>query len=101
MSTPVVIRGLAQSDLEEAAAWYDSRQFELGEELVGQVGSTISAVADRPESFPIAYARRTRRALVKRFPFAVYFILEPKRIVILAILHTRREHKRLLRGRSV
>jgi plasmid stabilization system protein ParE len=32
-----------------------------------------------------------RRALLQRFPYAVYFILDDQIIVILAILHQRRD----------
>ena len=31
-----------------------------------------------------------RRAIVSRFPFAVFYLVEPKRVVVLRVLHTAR-----------
>jgi plasmid stabilization system protein ParE len=35
-----------------------------------------------------------RRALVRRFPYAVYYVAEPDQISILAVIHTRRHPHR-------
>ncbi|MSP39496.1 MAG: type II toxin-antitoxin system RelE/ParE family toxin [Deltaproteobacteria bacterium] len=32
-----------------------------------------------------------RRAIVSRFPFAVFYLVEPSRVVILRVLHTSRD----------
>lgn len=32
-----------------------------------------------------------RRAIVTRFPYAVFYQVEPKRVVVLAVIHTARD----------
>ena len=34
-----------------------------------------------------------RRAVVSRFPYAVFYRVEPKRVVVLAVLHMARDSK--------
>jgi hypothetical protein len=41
-------------------------------------------IVEHPRHFPVVY-RGVRRALTRRFPFAVFFVLEPERIIVLAI----------------
>ena len=48
----------------------------------------------RIERFPDIFARvhgAVRRAVVSRFPYAVFYRIETKRIVVLAIIHTARD----------
>jgi plasmid stabilization system protein ParE len=40
-----------------------------------------------------------RRALLRRFPYAIHFVPEPNAIIILAVFHTKRD-PRHLEGRS-
>lgn len=47
-------------------------------------------VADAPFRYPPARAT-LRRAIVGRFPYAVYFGLDPVGVVIFAVLHQRRD----------
>jgi toxin ParE1/3/4 len=54
------------------------------------VQAALDLIASRPESFPTR-AENVRRALVRRFPYAVYYRLEDERIVVLAIVHTSRD----------
>jgi len=45
-----------------------------------------------PESYQVAY-RDVRRAVVKRFPYAVYYRVISSRVVVTAIFHVRRDPK--------
>lgn len=83
------VRPEAAEDIWDAARWYEARQPGLGSSFVEEV----SAVFERIETGPLRYAiahRTLRRALVRRFPFAVYFGLDDTDAVIFAVLHQRR-----------
>jgi plasmid stabilization system protein ParE len=45
-----------------------------------------------PELHAVVY-RRMRRALVERFPFAVYYRIDADDVVVLAVTHSRRDPK--------
>jgi plasmid stabilization system protein ParE len=46
----------------------------------------LEAVHDNPESSPIVY-RDIRRAVVSRFPYLVFYLASPERVMVLAVLH--------------
>lgn len=73
----------------EARAWYDERSEGLG----AAFASTVESVIERITEGPLAYPRvrgDTRRAVLRRFPYAVYFRVLADEIVILAVIHGRR-----------
>jgi plasmid stabilization system protein ParE len=45
-----------------------------------------------PESYVIVY-RDIRRAVIKRFPYAVYYRIVSSRVIVIAIFHSRRNPK--------
>ena len=51
-----------------------------------------------PERYPLVRGR-ARRALLRRFPYAVYFVATPELVSVFACLHARRD-PRLWRERS-
>jgi len=46
----------------------------------------VSKLCTRPESNPEIY-RGIRRAVVSRFPYLIFYIVRPKRVAVLAVLH--------------
>jgi plasmid stabilization system protein ParE len=79
-------------DLDVAAAyqWYENEEPGLGVEFLDQ----LLAVYDRIARGPLQYqALRSgiRRALLRRFPYAVYFAVEGDVVVVLAVLHAGRD----------
>lgn len=76
----------AQTDAEIAAEWYELQQNGLGIEFILEVDTAIARAAETPELYATQF-REVRRVLVRRFPYAVYFIFESNTIEIFAILH--------------
>ncbi len=89
MMLPVVLRRAAQSEFDEAADWYEHQRAGLGHDLVVKVQATFDRIGDNPGQFPIVF-EEVRQAIVDRFPYSVLFKAEPKRIVVLAVFHHRR-----------
>ena len=80
----------AFADVAEAFLWYESQRPGLGDQFENEVGGTIGLVAAMPEAAPIVLGR-LRRALVHRFPFAIYYTIEGTVLEIRAVLHTSRD----------
>jgi len=87
---PLLITPRAEQDILEALAWYDSRRDGLGTEFLSCVDAALQAIQDRAESFP-AIHREIRRALVRRFPYGVFFVIDPDQIAVLSIMHASRD----------
>ena len=90
MTLPLILSVEAESDFDTTFDWYEEQRAGLGIEFVSHVQAALDLIASRPEMFA-PRAENVRRALVRRFPYAVYYRLEPDRIVVLAIVHTSRD----------
>ena len=87
--TPVVLRRQAQLDIEAAALWYDDQSPGLGDHFLDEITAGLDRIAEGPRQFPVIEAD-VRRALIRRFPYGVYFIESPTGSTVLAVLHLRR-----------
>jgi plasmid stabilization system protein ParE len=85
----IYIRSEAESDLEDAALWYQTQAAGLGYEFLDEVKKTLQIMADNPEIFQIIY-KDVRRAVVQRFPFVIYYQVEEEIIVVFGIIHASR-----------
>jgi plasmid stabilization system protein ParE len=85
----VRFRREAVRDVVGARAWYDDEAGGLGDAFAASLGSLIGVITEFPEAFPeIAVGRR--RALLDRFPYALYYRIDQGTIDVLACLHTSR-----------
>lgn len=96
MRRPVIVRPEARQELAEAYRWYEDKRVGLGEELLLVVDAAIEQIRRSPETFPIIH-RNVRRVLTRRFPYGVFYLVEPERIVVLAVFHGRRDPRVLQR----
>ena len=91
VSVRVDLHAEALDELEDAAAWYEARGVGLGLEFTAEIERVIAAIGERPLAFPQWVPEDpVRRALARRFPYAVFFDVEPDRAVVMAIAHTSR-----------
>lgn len=89
----IVIRPLAEADIDEAHAWYAARSPQAAARFLDTMAMVLEEIGARPESFPLVH-RSVRRALLPRHPFGVYFTIAPARITVLAVVHSRRHPRR-------
>ena len=84
--TSVVIDPQAILDIEEAARWYENQLYGLGVDFVLEADFAINRVQKNPLLYAQSY-RTVRRVLFRRFPYAMYFVIHDKEIIIVAVLH--------------
>jgi plasmid stabilization system protein ParE len=65
----------ADLDVEGAFDWYEKEQAGLGEQFVSALRATYDRITDAPFAYQDLRSG-IRRALVRRFPYAVYFTVE-------------------------
>ena len=66
------LRPAAALDIEKAATWYEGQYAGLGSRFIAELERIEARIVENPYQFPVAF-RNTRRALLSRFPYAVYF----------------------------
>jgi plasmid stabilization system protein ParE len=96
VSWRVTIRPAAQTDLEEAREWYESKRPGLGDEFLLSIADALSRLEESPEQFPVYY-KDFRRVLTDRFPYKVFFRIEGDAVIVFRVLHAARDHRWLLR----
>lgn len=85
------------AELQDAREWYEARQPGLGDELFVELESVLTRIDGSPRSFAKVHGE-VHRALLRRFPYAVFFVVEPDAMVILAVLHQALDPGRWPRG---
>ncbi len=84
----------AEQDISEAYRWYEERSPGLGSEFLRAMDACLASIWRNP-ALRQTIDDLTRRALVRRFPYAVYYITEGDRIAVIACFHVRRDPKRV------
>ena len=93
MVRSVLFRPEAEADVLQTREWYESRQLDLGDEFANQVDATLARIVERPLAFPQVQGE-TRRAVLHRFPYAIYFRLVDDETVVVLALHGRQHPSR-------
>jgi plasmid stabilization system protein ParE len=92
---PVLIRRAAEIEILEAFAWYEEQLGGLGFEFLHILEDAISFLRQQPQSYQTIY-RDIRRVLMRKLPYAVFYIIENDKIIVLACLHQKHSHDDLL-----
>lgn len=89
----VKIRPEAENDIEDAAFWYESQIDGLGHDFVSIISEAFEKLSRQPLAYPVVY-RETRRILINRFPFGVYFKIDNDKVIVIAVMHSSRDPRR-------
>lgn len=90
---PLSVNPQAEEETQKAAKWYENESQGLGAAFLELVEQTLTAISENPLRFPLVY-RDIRRALLKRFPYGVFFRVRANRIRVLSIMHLSRDSSR-------
>jgi plasmid stabilization system protein ParE len=93
----ILVRPAAAADMDDAFVWYEGRRAGLGVEFLDAVDRALEAISAQPARNPVIY-RNTRRILLRRFPYAIYYRILNGDVVVVACMHGRRSPRRW-RGR--
>lgn len=82
----VVFTEEADDDVAEAYDWYESCEPGLGEDFLRCVETCVLTLQRHPHLYPVA-VNEFRRALVRRFPFEVFYEPTADTIFIYSVFH--------------
>lgn len=89
MKYRIIIRPESEKDLLEAFSWYEDKRYGLGHDFLLQFEAGLSFIQRNPKIYPSEY-KGTRRHLTKRFPYKIIYWIECDNIIILAVIHNKR-----------
>jgi len=88
-----IVRPAAAADIDDAFLWYERQRPGLGHDFLTAAQAAIDAIAEHPFRYLIV-RRDTRRALIRRFPYAIYYRIYGDVVVVVACMHGRRSPRR-------
>lgn len=87
------ILSCAEQEFAQAVDYYNEQYPGLGYEFAAEVKSTLTRIVSFPNAWPI-FSRRARRCMTNRFPYGVLYQIRTDHILVVAIMHLKRDPKR-------
>jgi plasmid stabilization system protein ParE len=83
----------ADAELADARQWYARQREDLDLQFMQSIDDALSRIVANPTLYPTVY-KTLRRAVVRRFPFAIFYEVAADEIQIIAVFHSRRDPER-------
>jgi len=91
VTIPVIFSRRARAELIDAQDWYENEVPGLGRRFLAAVEAVIELMSANPRQFP-AIHKSIRRALLRRFPYALMFVIEAhESLTVIACFHGSRD----------
>jgi toxin ParE1/3/4 len=89
MSYEIVVRPEAAREIQEAFDWYEEKSDGLGLEFLRAAEACLAGVKRNPFAASEMY-QESRRALLRKFPYALFYLIKEEQIIVLACFHIKR-----------
>jgi plasmid stabilization system protein ParE len=86
----LIVSREARSDLVEAAEFFRRISPRLAIRFGVELEGIYSSILAHPEMYPVVY-KNFRRALLRRFPYSVFFIVEEPVLLVIGVVHQSRD----------
>ncbi len=90
---PVVFSPAAHADFFDAADWYEAHGPGLGARFSADIDALALRLGENPHQFP-RIRQEIRRAVLGKFPYALYFRITPQVVQVIACFHVSRNPRR-------
>jgi len=90
MSLPAIFLPVAEAEYRDAVDYYNGEVVGLGEDFCEEVIAALRRITDFPEAWQ-KLSVRTRRCRLNRFPYGLVYRIQTDCILVLAVMHLRRE----------
>jgi toxin ParE1/3/4 len=86
----------AQQDLREIIIWYNEQQTGLGKIFMRRFFEALEKLRNYPERYPFIRVEY-RRLIIHKFPYKIIYKLLDRVVLVLAILHQRRNPAEIIK----
>jgi len=94
MSRRLIVRQETETDVQEAALWYEGQQTGLGLEFTAEVRTAIRNAVEWPLVHRLLRSRPpVRRVLTERFRYRVFYLVREDAVVVFAVIHAARHDR--------
>ena len=86
MILDVVYTSEADDDVARSYKWYEACESGLGEDFLRCIEACVQTIQRQPHLYPVAIDE-FRRAIVRRFPFEIFYEADVDLITVYAVFH--------------
>jgi len=86
----LVVQPRAREEIAEAHRWYETQRPGLGAEFMSALDAILKRVHREPALHPQVHGH-IRRALLRRFPYGVFYAESDDAVLIVAVVHVRQD----------
>src|SRR5262249_54504505 len=90
VTRPLIFHPEVASDLRVGFGYYEARQIGLGDRFLAAVRDVYDRVAAMPELYGAVW-ETVRFVQLRKFPFGVYYQVDPDRVYVIAVYNTYRD----------
>lgn len=87
----IIVRPEAEAEVQQAFDWYEAQSEGLGLEFLRAIEACLAGLIRNPLAYTIIKAPNVRRALVRRFPYALFYLVDDEAIVVIAVFNVKRQ----------
>jgi plasmid stabilization system protein ParE len=92
MPVEMIFRPLAKREIDEIVAYYEIQKEGLGLMFVNVLDLLLERIEQQPLQFPVRH-KNIRIAVLNNFPYVVFFRVYKQQIVVLGVVHQKRNPK--------
>ncbi len=86
----IIVRPEAEQEVQQAFHWYQEQSEGLGFEFLRAIEACLSGVTRNPFAYAVVKVPNVRRAIVRRFPYALFYLVDDDAIVVIAAFNVKR-----------
>lgn len=90
MTLEIFISREARADIEEAAGSLGEISPALPARFAAELERVYAAIGEYPQMYPVVY-KNFRRALLRRFPYSVFYAVERSFALVVGVVHQARD----------
>jgi plasmid stabilization system protein ParE len=87
----IIVRPEAEAEVQQAFDWYEEQSEGLGLEFLRAIDACLSGVKRNPFAYTVVKVPNVRRALVRRFPYALFYLVDDEAIIVIALFNVKRQ----------
>ena len=86
----ILVRPEAEVEVQQAFDWYEEQSEGLGLEFLRAIEACLAGVTRNPFAYTVVKVPNVRRAVVRRFPYALFYLVADEAIVVIAVFNVKR-----------
>ncbi len=86
----ILVRPEAEAEVQQAFDWYEEQSEGLGLEFLRAIEACLSGIKRNPFAYSVVKVPNLRRAVVRRFPYALFYLVDDEAIVVIAVFNVKR-----------